>query len=225
MLKKYDKNNILFDWRNFETILLDMDGTLLDLNFDNYFWQVLIPKIYSKKFFISEDEAIKNIHSMYAKYQGTLDWYCLEFWSDKLDLDLKELKYNNRHLIRFLPGVEKFLDTMKINNKRIVLVTNAHPFALEIKKSHVQLDKWFEEFISSHQYGVPKEDQYFWKKLKLQLGFSLKSTLFFDDSITVLDAARKFRIGGLVAIREPSSVCLPRNIKEYQSIDGLRSLI
>ncbi|KEP73664.1 nucleotidase, partial [Microbacterium sp. SUBG005] len=31
------------DWQAVDTVLLDMDGTLLDLAFDNYFWQKLVP--------------------------------------------------------------------------------------------------------------------------------------------------------------------------------------
>lgn len=29
-------------WQEVDTVLLDMDGTLLDLAFDNYFWQKLV---------------------------------------------------------------------------------------------------------------------------------------------------------------------------------------
>ena len=29
-------------WREVDTVLLDMDGTLLDLAFDNYFWQTFL---------------------------------------------------------------------------------------------------------------------------------------------------------------------------------------
>ena len=34
------------DWRAIDTVLLDMDGTLLDLRFDNYFWLELVPRKY-----------------------------------------------------------------------------------------------------------------------------------------------------------------------------------
>lgn len=31
-------------WQEIDTVLLDMDGTLIDLHFDNYFWQRLVPE-------------------------------------------------------------------------------------------------------------------------------------------------------------------------------------
>ena len=30
------------DWTQLDTILLDMDGTLLDLEFDNHFWGTVV---------------------------------------------------------------------------------------------------------------------------------------------------------------------------------------
>lgn len=36
-------------WQDVDTVLLDMDGTLLDLAFDNYFWQKLVPETYGAK--------------------------------------------------------------------------------------------------------------------------------------------------------------------------------
>lgn len=37
------------DWQAVDTVLLDMDGTLLDLAFDNYFWQKLVPETYGEQ--------------------------------------------------------------------------------------------------------------------------------------------------------------------------------
>ena len=36
-------------WQDVDTVLLDMDGTLLDLAFDNYFWQKLVPETWGAK--------------------------------------------------------------------------------------------------------------------------------------------------------------------------------
>ena len=44
-----EENNLKLNWDNIDTVLLDLDGTLLDLNFDLEFWLEYIPKVYSKK--------------------------------------------------------------------------------------------------------------------------------------------------------------------------------
>ena len=37
----------LVNWNEVHTVLLDMDGTLLDLYFDNYFWQHFVTERYA----------------------------------------------------------------------------------------------------------------------------------------------------------------------------------
>ncbi|NLD01354.1 MAG: haloacid dehalogenase, partial [Gammaproteobacteria bacterium] len=36
-------------WAHIDTVLLDMDGTLLDLHFDNFFWLKYLPQCYAEK--------------------------------------------------------------------------------------------------------------------------------------------------------------------------------
>ena len=38
-----DVAQAIIDWTRIDTILLDMDGTLLDLGFDNFFWREHVP--------------------------------------------------------------------------------------------------------------------------------------------------------------------------------------
>jgi len=37
------------NWSEIDTILLDMDGTLLDLNFDLHFWMEYLPLVLANK--------------------------------------------------------------------------------------------------------------------------------------------------------------------------------
>jgi putative hydrolase of the HAD superfamily len=213
------------DWQDFDTILLDMDGTVLDLAFDNYFWRQLVPAIYASQRGISVVQASEVIYSLYASRQGTLEWYCMEFWSEQLDLDLRLLKHSSRDRIRLLPGAAQFLDAVRRENKRLVLVTNAHPDALEIKRDQTGLNQWFDEYVSSHEYGIPKERQDFWHRLQAQLKFDAPKTLFVDDSLAVLDAARTFGLGGVVAIRKPGSGIPTRDFNDHHAIDGVNSWV
>jgi len=208
----------------YDTILLDMDGTLLDLAFDNYFWRELVPRVYARKRGISNGQACDHIYELYAGLEGTLDWYCLDFWTRQLELDLHELKQASSHRIRFLPGARGFLERAQQSGKRLVLVTNAHQLTLAIKKDVTGLHYWIEEFVSSHDIGAPKEQQAFWHTLAQQLQFDPDRTLFVDDSLPVIEAATEYGIGGVVAIRRPDTRQPLREVAGHAFVDGVGHL-
>ncbi|MBU1436170.1 MAG: HAD family hydrolase, partial [Gammaproteobacteria bacterium] len=67
----------MLNWADIDTVLLDMDGTLLDLHFDNYFWLEHLPARWSEITGISVSEAKTQLQAEYAVLQGKLEWYCL----------------------------------------------------------------------------------------------------------------------------------------------------
>jgi len=205
----------------YDTILLDMDGTLLDLAFDNYFWRELVPRVYARQRDISHQQARDHIYELYAGREGTLDWYCLDFWTEQLQLDLQALKQASSHRIRFLPGARDFLKMAQQTGKRMVLVTNAHQLTLAIKKEVTGLHYWIDEFVSSHDIGVPKEQQAFWRTLEDQLKFEPAKTLFVDDSLPVIEAATEYGLGGVIAIRRPDTRQPLREVEGHAFIDGV----
>ena len=208
-------------WGVYETVLLDMDGTILDLAYDNYFWQELVPRCYARSRKIGATEAREYIFSAYADKAGTLDWYCLDFWTAQLQLDIENLKAACCHRIAFLPGAREFLLTAQRQSARIILVTNAHRGSLDLKAAVVGLNYWIKEQVSSHDLGVPKEDPGFWVALQKQLGFNPATTVFVDDSLPVLNAAKNFGIGKSVAVRFPDSRKKAKDVAGHFYIDGL----
>jgi HAD superfamily hydrolase (TIGR01509 family) len=215
----------MLDWKRYETILLDMDGTVLDLAFDNYFWRELVPRclVRSRK---QEYERVRaDLFEHYASVQGSLDWYCLDYWTAELDLDIRALKSAASQKIRFLPGARRFLSTLAGWDKQVVLVTNAHSDTLAVKKGVAGLDRYFSLFISSHQLGYPKERAEFWPILQERIGFRSETTLFIDDSLAVLDAAAGFGIHGIVAITCPDTRMPVNPSGSHRGVDGVISLI
>lgn len=213
------------EWGTIDTVLLDMDGTVLDLGFDSYFWQEHLPRRYCETHGVGGDEAARVLKTLFDDHRGTLNWYCLDFWSRELDLDVAALKLEVADRICFLAEAPRFLEGMRRLGKRLLLVTNAHPGSLELKQARTGLGRYFDGMISAHEYGVPKEDEIFWSKLAARERIDPARTLFVDDSLPVLRAARAFGIHWLVAIRRPDSRRPARAVSGFLSVDALHELM
>ncbi len=195
----------LIDWNAIDTVLLDMDGTLLDLHFDNYFWLTHLPQKYAQVRGIPQQQATEEVLSQVKFHEGTLNWYCLDFWSAALKLNVGELKREVQHKIQIRPYVEGFLKTLQAKNKKLVLITNAHEDSLNLKMEVTQIDRWLDVVISSHQFRYPKENQLFWETLAKVEPFDRHRTLFIDDTVRILKAAQIYGIKHLLCIHQPDS--------------------
>ena len=193
------------DWSRIDTVFLDMDGTLLDLHFDNHFWLEHMPRRYAEHHGIASDIARAHLAVHYERHAGTLNWYCLDFWSTELALDIVQLKQEVAHLIAVRPDVPGFLDAVRTSGRRMVMVTNAHPKSLGLKMRETRIDAYFDAMISSHQIGIPKEHPDFWQGLQEIEPFDRHRTLFVDDSLPVLESAQAYGIGQLLAVCNPDS--------------------
>jgi putative hydrolase of the HAD superfamily len=215
----------LVDWSAIDTVLLDMDGTLLDLSFDNWFWQELIPSRFAAANGLSEVETQGLLGPKFFEVRGTLQWYCIEYWTRELKLDIGSIKREALARVRFLPGAQEFLVKLKERGKRCVLVTNAHPETLAIKNEQVALTQYFDRCYSTHPFAAPKEDPAFWPRLAAEERFQPQRTLFVDDSLAVLNTARDYGIGWLCAVRRPDSGQPPQHTGEYAAVDRVADLI
>jgi putative hydrolase of the HAD superfamily len=199
-----------FNWDEVDTVLLDMDGTLLDLHFDSHFWMHHLPQRYSDKHGIPADQVIADLQQRLAARQGTLDWYCTDFWSRELDIVVVDLKREVKHLINERPQCLDFLRALGDRGKKRILITNAHRDSVDIKFAVTGIQPLLDEVISSHDYGCPKEDQRFWQQLQQNLPFDPARTLFIDDSEPVLRSAQVYGIAHLLAIETPDSQQAPK---------------
>jgi len=212
-------------WEEIDTVLLDMDGTLLDLHFDNYFWLEILPERYARRHELSLAAARATLAPLFVAKQGTLDWYCIDFWSRELSLDIAELKREACGEVRFLPGAERFLQDLHERGRDPVLVTNAHRGVLEIKTARTGLARYFRRIVSSHDFGVPKEHAQFWVQLQARLAFDPARCLFVDDSIAVLSAARAHGIGHIFAITRPDSTQHARQVEGFAAVERVECLL
>jgi putative hydrolase of the HAD superfamily len=203
-----------------------MDGTVLDLSFDNFFWFEELPRHYAARRGLDADAALDELRPRLEAVRGTLEWYCVDYWSEQLALDIVALKREHRQHIRFLPGAKSFLAYVRALGKRVLLTTNAHPATLAMKDQQVGLSAHFDALISSHALGVPKESRDFWPRLAQSESLALAATLFVDDSPAVIAAARAARVGWIYQILQPDSTQPVRSAPEHgRSIRSLTDLL
>jgi HAD superfamily hydrolase (TIGR01509 family) len=213
------------NWSVIDTVLLDMDGTLLDLRFDNWFWQELIPSRYAAANGLKVAEAQVLLAPRFVAVRGTLQWYCIEHWTRELNLDIGGIKREALAQVSFLPGAQEFLTRLERSGKRRVLVTNAHPRTLAIKNERVALTQYFDACYSTHPFAAPKENAGFWPRLCAEEKFRPERTLIVDDSLNVLEAAREFGIAWLRAVRLPDSGLPPQHTGEFAAVDRVADLM
>lgn len=199
----------MVSWDNLETVFLDMDGTLLDLHFDTHFWLEHLPRRYAEQFGISPAQARAKILPMIQSERGSLNWYCTDYWSERLAVNIAALKAEVRDRIAYRPHVTDFLGQVRKAGMNCVIVTNCHPDPLALKLEVTGLDRYVDSIVSSHDLGKPKEAMDFWFDLQAWAPYDPATTLMVDDSIPVLESARSAGISQCLAILAPDSTLAP----------------
>ncbi len=205
--------------------MLDMDGTILDLAFDNYMWFNHVPDHFAEAKGMPTDEARTQLYAKFEELLGRLEWYCLDHWSEVLGVDVTRLHREQHHRIGYLPGAEDFLETVAQRDIRVLMVTNSHVGLLDLKHEVTGVKEHFDAIHSSHHFGFPKERQEFWHALREVEKFDPETTLFVDDSAKVLDSAHEYGVSMLLEITRPDTTRPERTTSDFSGIRGLSELL
>ena len=208
----------MFNWQDIDTLLLDMDGTLLDLHFDNYFWKEYLPLRYAEIKGLQPDLAKQQIIQQTDEIRGSLNWYSTDFWSETLQLDVVALKHEISHKVAIRPHCIDFLDALRSAGKQLVLVTNAHQDSLNLKMDKTLLAGKFDSLISVHEFALPKEDILCWDEVHKRHPFDASRTLLIDDNLVALQSARNYGIAHLLAIDQPDSKAPKLEVSGFDAI-------
>ena len=205
--------------------MLDMDGTILDLAFDNYVWKQLVPERYAKQKGLDYGVARDRLYAKYAAIQGDLEWYCLDHWSERLGFDVLALHREVHHRITYLPGAQAFLERVRKTDIKVLLVTNSHHDTLTLKDETTGLSEFFDGIHSSHSYGHAKERQEFWHALQEEESFDPASTLFVDDTLHVLQSAADYGVEMLVTVTRPDTSEPVRENGYFSGVESVSELL
>ncbi len=213
------------DWHAIDTVLLDLDGTLLDLAYDNYVWLARLPELYAERQGLSVSEAQAALAPKFRAWRGRLEWYSIEFWSRETGIDLEAVHRAEADRIAWLPGAQDFLHILRRRGKRQILMTDSHPTLLALKHSRTGVLDLLDAAYSSHQFGAPKQDPAFWPAAQAAAGFDPLRTLFVDDNPAVVQAALDAGLRWVYAVRHPDSSRAANDHPEFNAIDRVTALL
>ena len=216
---------MMINWKHIDTVLFDMDGTLLDLHFDSYFWKKLVPQRFGEKEGISLDEVWGIVGPKLKQVSGTLERYCFDYWTKELGMDILAMKREVTRKIHFRPNAQKLLAALKGAEKQVVMATNTDRDGLNLKMEFLPFGQYFDAIYSAHDFGYPKEEQAFWENLVKACPFDPNRTLFIDDNLEVLRSARTYGITNLLAVSRPDLSLPEADTREFQAIDNLGDLL
>ena len=222
----------MIDWHDIDTVLLDMDGTLLDLNYDNEVWNRQLPRKYAEHHGVSEEDSRERLFSRMSALRGQLDFYCLDSWANFTRLDIVALHSEQSHLVQYRADAESFLDWLGAPTHRpdaapirSLIVTNAHPDSIAVKHEHTGLLDRVDHTISCHSYGSPKESDAFWTTLMEEHPFEPTRALLIDDNMDVLASADRNGIGHVLTVATPDSGKPARAGLPFRSFDRFAEIL
>lgn len=207
-------------WAEIDTVLLDMDGTLIDLHFDNHLWNVVVVQRFALRERISEAQAADRLYRDMLGRKASLDFYSLDYWARQTRLDIDAIHEELKPLIRYRPGAESFTAAVRRSGRALFLATNAHPRSVAVKHRAIGLLDAVDGCVSAHEVGAPKEDDGYWRGLARRLGetYDPARTLLVDDNDVVLAAAERAGVRNLLCVAQPDSTGAPRRDLPFQAI-------
>jgi 5'-nucleotidase len=212
-------------WSAIDTVLFDMDGTLLDLHFDNRFWRELIPAEYALLHAHEPELARQRLLAEMDRIRGRLQWYCLDHWVRFTGLDLLALKQRLVAHIAFQPHAVQVLDRLRLQGKRLVLVTNAHPEVLAFKHAHTRVGDHLHQVVSAHALNCAKEEPCFWERLQTVERYQPGRTLLVDDNLVALGTAREAGVQHLRGMRYPDTRGPAMESADFDLLESLADLL
>jgi 5'-nucleotidase len=213
------------DWSHIDDVLLDMDGTLLDRHFDNFFFEEELPRRYAVMHELSFDAARDQLMAMYRSVEGELAWTDLHYWTERVGIDVVALHRELDHMIGFLPDAEAFLLALRRLGKRVTVLTNAHRAGVDVKTARTGLDRHVSRIVDAFEVGWLKMRVEYWPICRQLVGFDPKRALYIDDDEQCLAAAEHFGVGRIFHRSKSSSQIPAVPSSRFASIESFQTIL
>ena len=214
-----------FDWTGVDDVLLDMDGTLLDRDFDNFFFEDELPRRYAALHRMTEQAAREQLFALYRAVEGELAWTDLHYWTNRLGIDVVALTQELSDRIGYLPGVEGFLGAVRAKRKRMTVLTNAHAEGVAIKCRKTGVDKQVDRIVNAFEVGCLKMRPGYWPACQRLVGFDPGRALYIDDDEACLAAAEAFGIRHIFHSARSSTKLPPHPSSRHAPLENLQDLM
>ena len=206
-------------------ILLDLDGVILDIEYDIKFWESWLPEHMARKLNLSEEEAKSEILTKIEMQKGTLNFYDLNYWDDLLNIDCMQIIKEKEEKCFYIKGSYEALQKLSALQNPKHILTNGDPRIQEYKAETQNFLEFFDSIFYSMYVGYPKESKEFWTLARHNLNLDFEDTIFIDDDFKVVTAAAKAGVKQVAWITPGKNRILQNEIKTFPSLANLVSEI
>jgi len=130
-------------------ISFDVDGTLIDLEYNDLIWFKEIPELIAKKKRISFEKSLKYVGEEYNKLgEHNLNWYDINYWVTYFGIKVspKNILEKYESQVKIFPEVISLLEELKKNFILIVITSMPREFLIPKMK---KLEKYFKFSFSA----------------------------------------------------------------------------
>ncbi|MCX5867006.1 MAG: HAD family hydrolase [Proteobacteria bacterium] len=166
-------------------ISFDLDGTLVDFEFNELVWHQGIPEKYAEKHNLDFESARGRVRAEYDRVtDGGLSWYDIRHWFNFFGLPgtHDELFERFRHSIRTFPEVKEVMKKLQGMGYEMVLTTNSSREFLTIELQETGLAPYFSRiFSATSDFRMVKKVPEFYRQILGLLGTDEKSVIHVGD--------------------------------------------
>ena len=216
----------VLNWDRIDDVLIDMDGTLLDRHFDNFFFEEDLPRRYVAMQGLSFDASRGTVNGDVPVGGRELAWTDLHYSSGRVGIDVVAMHLSQLTLIGFLLGAEDFLKAVRIKGKRRA-ATNAHEAGVAVKSAKTGLDRYVGSDRRRVRSGLSQDEMpEYWPGPAAGWLDSTRAALSMLTTTEMCSAAAShYGIATIIHSAKSSSQLPPVQSSKFASVEHLPALL